>query len=390
MANEVAKQEPKAAVVVGTAHGGLIPTTFEGLWRLSQIMHLSGMMPKGIDKVEAVFVAIQYGLEVGLSPMQAVQNIAVVNGRPTLWGDAVPGLCMSSGLMEEPKQWFTGTFPNNEFTAHYSVRRTGIENLYQWDFSIADARTAGLWGKSGPWTTAPKRMLMNRARTFALRDAFPDKLKGLKTREEAMEYDMDMVQAAPGEYAASASGVSPRVIFLQMVEERAGNDEPDGLDDFLDATAKAHKSTVDKVMESATKEFTGFWNAFEAWGKKHATTAAPEAKTDIDASPEPPADPWDRPAWAKLKAHGFEDFVKANRDTLPAELEPEVRAKFERIYPGEVFPGDPAPEPEIVPTPDEPAKSGKFVWCETRKQRVDVAICTACPDGGSCQDYENA
>jgi len=55
-------------------------------------------------------------------------------------------------------------------------------------FSVADAKKAGLWGKSGPWQQYPKRMLQLRARGFALRDAFPDVLRGLVTAEEAQDY----------------------------------------------------------------------------------------------------------------------------------------------------------------------------------------------------------
>ena len=55
-------------------------------------------------------------------------------------------------------------------------------------FSMADAKRAGLAGKTGPWTQYPKRMLQMRARGFALRDAFPDLLRGFVTAEEAQDY----------------------------------------------------------------------------------------------------------------------------------------------------------------------------------------------------------
>jgi hypothetical protein len=55
-------------------------------------------------------------------------------------------------------------------------------------FSVEDAKRAGLWGKQGPWSAYPKRMLAMRARGFALRDAFPDVLKGLISAEEAQDY----------------------------------------------------------------------------------------------------------------------------------------------------------------------------------------------------------
>ena len=45
-------------------------------------------------------LAVQLGSEVGLRPMQALQNIAVINGRPAVWGDALPGLCKASPVYD--------------------------------------------------------------------------------------------------------------------------------------------------------------------------------------------------------------------------------------------------------------------------------------------------
>ncbi len=54
--------------------------------------------------------------------------------------------------------------------------------------SKEDAKKAGLWGKAGPWSQYPKRMLQMRARSFALRDKFADALSGLIMAEEAQDY----------------------------------------------------------------------------------------------------------------------------------------------------------------------------------------------------------
>jgi hypothetical protein len=60
-------------------------------------------------------------------------------------------------------------------------------------FSMAEAKTAGLTGKDGPWRTYPKRMLQMRARGFALRDSFPDTLRGILIREEAQDMVPDRI-----------------------------------------------------------------------------------------------------------------------------------------------------------------------------------------------------
>jgi len=184
----VVKNETKAEIFVGLSpQGGLVPRDMEGLWRLATIMSRSGFMPKNIQSVESVFVAIQMGLEVGLSPMQSIQNIAVINGRPALWGDAMIGLVEASGALEEFKEYFQGDYPNEDFKAICVAKRKGHEAVIINEFSIADAKLAGLWNKEGPWRTYPKRMLKMRARGFTLRDGFADKLKGLKSAEELLD-----------------------------------------------------------------------------------------------------------------------------------------------------------------------------------------------------------
>lgn len=71
---------------------GIVPETVEEVFRLASAVAKSGLAPRGMETAEKLTVAIMTGLEVGLPPMFAINKIAVVNGRPTLWGDAVPAL----------------------------------------------------------------------------------------------------------------------------------------------------------------------------------------------------------------------------------------------------------------------------------------------------------
>jgi hypothetical protein len=158
-------------------------------------MAASGMMPKDITKVEQVFVAVQMGMELGLSAMASVQSIAVINGRPSIWGDAALGLVLASRLCEsvheEPLYADGGAVIGFCCTA----KRKDAPAPVVREFTEADARRASLWGKTGPWTQYPQRMLQMRARSWALRDAFPDVLKGLMVREEAG--DIEVLGVAP-------------------------------------------------------------------------------------------------------------------------------------------------------------------------------------------------
>ena len=159
----------------------LSPQTFEQALTFSNYMADSDMVPKDFKgKPGNCLVAIQWGMEIGLKPLQAMQNIAVINGRPSLWGDAVIALVRSSPLCEYIIEEDDGR------TATCKVKRRG-EPEQSRSFSMDDAKAAGLLGKQGPWTQYPKRMRQMRARAFAVRDVFPDVLKGLPVAEEVMD-----------------------------------------------------------------------------------------------------------------------------------------------------------------------------------------------------------
>lgn len=144
----------------------------------------SDLAPKDYKgKPGNVLIAIQYGNEIGLKPMQAVQNIAVINGRPSIWGDAMIALVQSNPLCE----YITEKFENG--VAYCTVKRRGEEE-YTYEFSMDDAKKAGLAGKAGPWAQYPHRMAQMRARGFALRDKFSDILKGISIREEVRDYQI--------------------------------------------------------------------------------------------------------------------------------------------------------------------------------------------------------
>ena len=166
---------------------GLALQSFDDAFRFATMVAGSEFAPKEFKgKAESCLLAIQHGSEVGLSPMQSLQSIAVINGRPTIWGDAALALVQSSPVCEYVKEYVEGQGDN--LTAVCEAKRRGYPAPTVSRFSMADAKRAGLAGKSGPWSQYPERMLQLRARGFALRNAFADALRGLITAEEAQDY----------------------------------------------------------------------------------------------------------------------------------------------------------------------------------------------------------
>ena len=180
-------------ITTSEATFSLAPRNLTEAMEFAKIIAGSDMVPKDyINKPGNVLVAVQTGAEVGLKPMQSLQGIAVINGRPAIWGDAMWALIVSHPQFEGFRD------ENTDTQSTIWMKRRGQTEIMR-SFSMDDAKKAGLMGKQGPWTSNPKRMLQMRARAFAARDLFPDALKGIKSVEEVRDYDMDPKTGEPRE-----------------------------------------------------------------------------------------------------------------------------------------------------------------------------------------------
>jgi len=166
---------------------GIVPQNLDEAFRLATGIAKSGLAPKDMSTPEKVMVAIMTGMEIGLPPMFAVQKIAVINGRPSLWGDAIPALLWGKGF--KLREW------TEDDTAYCEITRPTGEKITR-TFSDADAKAAGLLGKSGPWTQYRPRMRQMRARGFCARDGAADVLGGMYLREELDEPEMKDITPA--------------------------------------------------------------------------------------------------------------------------------------------------------------------------------------------------
>jgi len=172
----------------------IIPANLGEMMELAKHLAESSLVPEALAKKPAnVLVAIGAGLELGITPFQAVQNIAVINGRATLYGDMLLAVVLShtfvdsTGRRISSVEYFQEADPGEIGKTNVAwcvVKRRGWPKEVKREFSIEDARKAGLLEKSGPWKQYPHRMLMFRARSWALRDSCPDILKGVALREE--------------------------------------------------------------------------------------------------------------------------------------------------------------------------------------------------------------
>lgn len=202
---------------------GIRLDTLDELWRYAQYVAETNFPPKEMrGKAADCLVAMELGKELGLPVMAALQSVAVINGRPALYGDGLLGVCQSSPSWDWTgyKEEFTGEPGKDDFTAVCQVKRKEMPEPVVRTFSIADAKTAKLWARTGrdgqptPWVTYPRRMLQCRARGIALRDTFADVIRGMHSEDEAKYIDaiLDRLDLSETPEQIAAADAAPKTL----------------------------------------------------------------------------------------------------------------------------------------------------------------------------------
>lgn len=198
---------------------GITIESYDDLWKFAGAVIKSKLAPAGITTQEQAFVAAELGMELGLTPMMAIQNITVVHNKPSVYGDLALSLVQRSGLCVTYDEWLEDgkgnriselpKAPGDEIMGVARTQRIGRAPI-QRTFSISQAKKARLWGREGNWTTFPERMLTMRPRCFVLRDEYGDVLKGMGIAEEQADIEVAEKAAAPAEVKTVPEGVGTK------------------------------------------------------------------------------------------------------------------------------------------------------------------------------------
>lgn len=218
----------------GSRPMGIVPQSFEDAQRLATMAVASGLWKgekKDSDqqKHAKATIAIMQGLECGVPPMQAMQSIAVINGKCVMYGDLLTALLWAHGF--DIEQSISGT--GDQRTATCTITRPNGKKITR-TFSVADAKKARLWdervtvkkqwdGKwedkpnDSPWFKYPDRMLAWRALGYAQKDGASDVTKGLAIRED-VEAELPMRDITPAPMALELPDI-PDTADVETVEE---------------------------------------------------------------------------------------------------------------------------------------------------------------------------
>lgn len=174
------------SLIAWTEGQGLTPANMGEAMKLAEMLAASSFVPavyKG--KPGDIIAAIQMGSEVGLKPMSALQSIAVINGRPSIFGDGYLALITASSVYERHEEEYIGTGAQRKAVCR--MWRRGNPQPFVGVFGAAEAVAAGLSGRD-TYKQYADRMYMWRARHIAGQAGFSDVTKGLLPAEVAEDY----------------------------------------------------------------------------------------------------------------------------------------------------------------------------------------------------------
>jgi len=199
---EEALQRPMRPIIE-IEGGRMVPKNFEGVQRIAMWLLATGLMPKWVNDTAKAILVVSICNTLGLDPVLNARFVMVVNGVPSIWGDALVAKARGSGFCAGIREWYTGKPGTDDYTAHVEAKRfikdpAGgfIVEPCEKSFSWAEAKQAGLLGKD-LWVKFPQRMLLGKPRAYVLRQLFADVLCGVDVYEDVADRDASPDRTSP-------------------------------------------------------------------------------------------------------------------------------------------------------------------------------------------------
>lgn len=161
-----------------------------------QILIDSKSLPANIKTIEQAFTIAQFGKDLGLKPMQAFHQIYSIQGRLSLSARALGGLLWANGIGYKTIQDYELVVRGTDKDGKEIKDRVTTIEFYRGNitdrtsFYFSEAIKAG-WTTKDNWVKMPKQMLYSRCLSMGANRIAPDKVQGLYTTEEVMDFAPD-------------------------------------------------------------------------------------------------------------------------------------------------------------------------------------------------------
>lgn len=223
-------------------------TNFEHAQRVAKMLAASSLIPKEFQgNVQNVCIALEMANRIGASPMQVMQNLYIVHGKPS-WSSSFIIAAINSCKKFSPLRFLMKGEGQARSCIAWAYDLRDNEKLEGVEVTMSMAKAEGWLGKSGSkWATMPELMLRYRAAAFFGRLYAPEILMGMHAVEEIQ--DIQIVSEEKPED-------KERIRAMQLiedcvtVEDLEGLNLPDGYKEALKAKAESltHKTKSNEIQ----------------------------------------------------------------------------------------------------------------------------------------------
>jgi hypothetical protein len=215
--------ENTALAVTSTADGVFTGIQqFENAQRIAKALASSALVPKeyqGQTGLANTLVAMEIAGRMNLSPLQVMQNLHIIHGRPSWSSQFIIAMINGCGRFTPLDYNVSGEGDSLSCFAYATEIATGKE-LRGPVVTMAMAKREGWATKSGSkWQTMPDLMVRYRAAAFWGRLYVPEFLVGMKTQEEVV----DIQEVEVSEQPSIVEDLNGK-IQEQKASEEAGDD----------------------------------------------------------------------------------------------------------------------------------------------------------------------
>lgn len=275
---KIADTVPELPIQDGVPH----LATFRDVMIVAHVLQATGWMPHGLDTPEKVGIGILHCMALGVPWLSGIWETAVIGNKPATHSSTFVAIAKTRGSdpVEKIEHWWEldgekldrlpvyrakADWPDELTSCSRATTRRG--HVYEDTFSVADAKRfrqerwhptergkkihEALWDKAGPWQNVPAKMLQARSRTFALRAANPEGLRGLTLADEAWDLpardaEYEIREAAAN--GAAAAGLGERAAIDE--QDIGPVDDPEHLVGLIDkAATKENKPRLLAALE---------------------------------------------------------------------------------------------------------------------------------------------
>ncbi len=244
--------------------------SFELAQRAAKLLSASSLVPQNFrGSVPNCLLALNIAHRLGADPFSVLQNLFVVQGKPSWSASFLVAMVNSSGRFTPLQFRMSGSGDDLTCVAHAKDKETG-EPVEGPPVSIRMAKQEGWHGKNGSkWQTMPDLMLRYRAGAFFSRIYAPDLTLGMRSAEEEADIrevnpHAKLFEAAPPKRPLPVEEDMPIVDVTESVEptsvevevmEPEPEPEPDPRAETLTAvlelitSSQAKAEDVEKVLK---------------------------------------------------------------------------------------------------------------------------------------------